>query len=181
MPNSRGIRSDPIPNNDTSDRPVLTLIAGAPFSGRNLWRGAQSEILPETVYGTKTVLDQHAVNEQGLANWTRSSIVTDALTSTDAGIRAWAYRILTGGMEEHLRAGRSFGLRTTLANDPLAEKAVTAARAAGYRVHCHFIGTGSAQLNAGRARTSKTDIANDAAAHWHMAENDSRRQPTSTT
>ncbi len=72
-------------------------------------------------------------------------------------------------MEEHLRAGRSFGLRTTLANDPLAEKAVTDARATDYRVHCHFIGTGSAHLNAGRARTSTTDIANDAAALWHMA------------
>ena len=158
-----------MPSNDTSDRPVLTLIAGAPFSGRDRWRTAQANRLPETVYGTEAVRNEHAVNEQGLANWTRSSIVTDALGSTDAGIRAWAYRILTGGMEEHLRAGRSFGLRTTLANDPLAEKAVTAARAAGYRVHCHFIGTGSAQLNAGRARTSRTDLANDAAALWHMA------------
>ena len=72
-------------------------------------------------------------------------------------------------MEEHLRTGRSFGLRTTLANDPLAERAVTAARAAGYRVHCHFIGAGSAQLTTSRARTSRTDLANDAAALWHMA------------
>ena len=158
-----------MPSKDTSDRPVLTLIAGAPCSGRNRWRRAQADRLPATVYGTEAVRNEHAVSEQGPANWTRSSIVTHALGSTDAGIRAWAYRTLTGGMEEHLRAGRSFGLRTTLANDPLAERAVTAARAAGYRVHCHFIGAGSAQLTAGRARTSRTDLANDAAALWHMA------------
>ena len=158
-----------MPTNDTSDRPVLTLIAGAPFSGRNRWRKAQANRLPATVYGTRAVGDRHAVDEQGLANWTRRSIVTDALGSTDAGIRAWAYRSLTGGMEEHLRAGRSFGLRTTLANDPLAEKAVTAARTADYRVHCHFIGTRSPHLNAVRTRTGRTDLANDAAALWHMA------------
>ncbi len=52
---------------------------------------------------------------------------------------------------------------------PLAKRTVTAARAAGYLVHCHFIGTGSAQLNAHRARTGTTDLANDAAALWHMA------------
>ena len=157
-----------MPSNDTSDRPVLTLIAGAPCSGRNRWRKTQADRLPATVYGADAVGDPHAVDEQGLANWTRSSMV-DALGSTDAGIRAWAWRTLTGWMEEHLRTGRSFGLRTTLANDPLAEKAVTAARAAGYRVHCHFISTGSAHINAGRARTGRTDIANDVAALWHMA------------
>ena len=158
-----------MPSNDTSDRPVLTLIAGAPCSGRNRWRKAQADRLPATVYGADAVGDPHAVDEQGLANWTRSSIVTDALGNTDAGIRAWAWRTLTNWMEEHLRTGRSFGLRTTLANDPLAEKAVTAARAAGYRVHCHFIGTGSAQRNAGRTRSDKADLANDTAALWHMA------------
>ena len=46
MPHSRGIRSDPMPSNDTSDRPVLTLIAGAPYSGRNRWRTAQDEQTP---------------------------------------------------------------------------------------------------------------------------------------
>ena len=158
-----------MPSNNTSDRPVLTLIAGAPFSGRNRWRKAQADRLPATVYGSEAVPEQHAVNEQCPPNWTLDSIVTDALTSTDAGIRAWAYRSLTGGMEEHLRAGRSFGLRTTLANDPLAEKAVTAARTAGYRVHCHFIGTRSPHLNAVRTRTGRTDLAKDAAALWHMA------------
>ena len=158
-----------MPSNDTSDRPVLTLIAGAPCSGRNRWGITQANRLPKTVYGTEDVRNEHGVNEQGLANWTQMSIVTDALTSTDVGIRAWAYRSLTGKMEEQLQTGRSFGLRTTLANDPLAEKAVTAARAAGYRVHCHFIGTDAAQLNAGRARTSRTDVANNAAALWHMA------------
>ena len=59
----------------------------------------------------------------------------------------------------------SFTLRQSEGMDPSMAQAIQYVREAGYRLHCHFIGTSSALVNASRAGRGIDPV--DAAKAWH--------------
>ena len=95
------------------ETPVLALVAGAPFSGRTRWIRSNTNRLPKAA-------DDGDAGNRAAAH----SDAGEARRSGDERVREWSNETAAIAVTAAVHSGRSFTIRTTLADDPHAENAI---------------------------------------------------------